>query len=123
QIGQRRSSAELVGGIAVAVEERFELLVFAQEHVEHLLRRERGRHRQVTARHSLGQAKKVGLDAFVVAGEQRRAGVWSALEGSFLFSPVFGLSRLTSLRAAWRARRLPYSPKTRHHLVGNQLRA
>ena len=75
QAGQGRRSAELVAGEAVAVEERLEVLVFAEERVEYGLRGEGGGHRQVAAGQAFGQGHEIGLHAFVVAGEERGAGV------------------------------------------------
>jgi len=54
----------------VAVEESLELVVFAEEGVEHGLGREGGSHRQVAASQTFGQGHEVWLHAFVVAGKQ-----------------------------------------------------
>ena len=69
QARQRRRCAELIGRVTVAVEKGFEFIVFAEKGVEHFLRRQCRRHRQITAGQALGQAQKIRLHAFVVAGK------------------------------------------------------
>jgi hypothetical protein len=62
QAGQRRRRAKLVAGVTVAVEESFELVIFAEEGVEDFLRGQRRRHRQITAGQTLRQTQKIRLD-------------------------------------------------------------
>ncbi len=70
QARQRRRRAELIARVTVAVEKGFELLVFAQKRVKNFLRRQRRRHRQIAAGQAFGQAQKIRLHAFVLAGKQ-----------------------------------------------------
>src|SRR5882672_8277951 len=56
--------AELVGGEAVSVKESLELLVLAQEGLEHLPGGERGGHREVAASQSFCDRQEIRLHAF-----------------------------------------------------------
>ena len=69
QAGKRSRRAELIAGITVSVEKSFELVIFAEKSVKNFLRRQRRRHRQITAGQAFGQAQKIRLHIFVLAGE------------------------------------------------------
>ena len=67
--GQTGGGPELISGKAVAVKEGLELAVFAEEGVEHGLRCEGRRHRQVATRQPFCQRHEIRLHPFVLAGK------------------------------------------------------
>ena len=62
----RHGASQGIRRVGVAVKKSLELIVFAEEGVKNLLRRERRRHRQITAGQALGQAKKIRLNILLV---------------------------------------------------------
>ena len=69
--GQSRGRPDLVCGETVSVEEGFKIFVLSQKSVENGLCCQRGSQGHVAAAQSFGQGQEVGLNTFVVRGEQR----------------------------------------------------
>ena len=67
--GQGGGRAQRIAAVGVPVIERLALGVFSQKRLPYLVGRQRGGHRQIAAGHALGDAKQVGRNAFVFAGE------------------------------------------------------
>ena len=86
----------------------FELVVFAEERIEHFLRRERGRHWEVATSQSFGQAQVIRLNAHARAGEEPCLG-W------LLHYPCDGFLRHMTRHAG--------ASEPSHHLVCDELRA
>lgn len=68
--GEAGSAAEGVAGEAMAVEEGFEVGVVAEEGVEDGLGGEGGGQGEVAAGETFGEAEEIGLDRFVMGGEE-----------------------------------------------------
>ena len=60
----------MVGGVAVSVEERPELVVFPEEGIKDFPCRQRRRHGQIAAGQSLGQCQEIRLNAFLMGSKK-----------------------------------------------------
>ena len=70
EAGKRGRRAQLIRSKTVTVKERLELMVLPKKRVEDSLGSQGGRHRQIAARHTLGDREKIRLHTLLLTGKR-----------------------------------------------------